>query len=1149
MARSVLPTSASRGNVLFLLLLVASFLVLPTSASAVSDSLILRPDAGDNPIGTTHTLTATVTDGGAPVANVQVGFFGQPGSVNFVFCQETNDFFTVTGANGQAVCTYAGSNGGTDTILAFADTNSNRSFDTGEPSDTATKRWRTPPATRLTLTPAAETNIVDTEQCVEAQADNDTGPAGDQTVSFTVTGANPQAAEVVTNASGFARFCYTGTDAGLDTITAFVDSNDNNTRDASEPRETATKRWLATQPAITLEQPPGDNPIGTTHTLTATVTDGGAPVANVQVGFFGQPGSVNFVFCQETNDFFTVTGANGQAVCTYAGSNGGTDTILAFADTNSNRSFDTGEPSDTATKRWRTPPATRLTLTPAAETNIVDTEQCVEAQADNDTGPAGDQTVSFTVTGANPQAAEVVTNASGFARFCYTGTDAGLDTITAFVDSNDNNTRDASEPRETATKRWLATQPAITLEQPPGDNPIGTTHTLTATVTDGGAPVANVQVGFFGQPGSVNFVFCQETNDFFTVTGANGQAVCTYAGSNGGTDTILAFADTNSNRSFDTGEPSDTATKRWRTPPATRLTLTPAAETNIVDTEQCVEAQADNDTGPAGDQTVSFTVTGANPQAAEVVTNASGFARFCYTGTDAGLDTITAFVDSNDNNTRDASEPRETATKRWLATQPAITLEQPPGDNPIGTTHTLTATVTDGGAPVANVQVGFFGQPGSVNFVFCQETNDFFTVTGANGQAVCTYAGSNGGTDTILAFADTNSNRSFDTGEPSDTATKTWTDNVPATSLSLTPPAATNVVDVQHCVTAVARLESGNPAPNKPVRFTVTGANPEAETDLTTDSGGATQFCYTGTSAGLDSITAFVDNDRDGQRDPSEPQTTATKRWLAQPPDSLVLTPPNATNPTNTQHILVATVTDGGNPIPNVKVVFQIRDTSQSDNKLTDADGKATFSYSRSFEGTDTIDAFADTNGNGTRDPDEPLGTATKQWTVQPPSLLILTQPSATNPINTEHCVTATVSDATGRLQGNRTVRFSVSGVNGPMGGAATTDFAGTVRFCYTGTLPGDDTISAFADTNNDQTQDVGEPGDTVTKTWTGAALTIADASVTEGDSGQTESSFTVTLSSAATEDVTVELRDRRRHRYRPGRLHRPNGHTHDPGR
>ena len=319
MARSVLPTSASTGKVLFLALLVSSFLALPTPATALSDSLILTPDAGDNPIGTTHKLTATVTEGGAPVANVQVGFFGQSGSVNLVICQETNDFFTVTGANGQAVCTYRGSCGGTDTILAFADTNSNRSFDTGEPSDTATKRWRTTPATKLTLTPTAETNIVGTEQCVDAQADNDTGPAGGQTVSFTVTGANPQATEVVTNASGFAQFCYTGDNAGLDTITAFVDSNDNNTRDASEPQATATKRWLATQPAITLEPPTADNPIGTTHTLTARVTEGGAPVANVQVGFFGQSGSVNCVICQETNNFFTVTEANGQAVCTYTG--------------------------------------------------------------------------------------------------------------------------------------------------------------------------------------------------------------------------------------------------------------------------------------------------------------------------------------------------------------------------------------------------------------------------------------------------------------------------------------------------------------------------------------------------------------------------------------------------------------------------------------------------------------------------------------------------------------------------------------------------------------------------------------------------------------------------------------------------------------
>ena len=140
------------------------------------------------------------------------------------------------------------------------------------------------------------------------------------------------------------------------------------------------------------------------------------------------------------------------------------------------------------------------------------------------------------------------------------------------------------------------------------------------------------------------------------------------------------------------------------------------------------------------------------------------------------VDTITAFVDSNDNNTRDPSEPQQTATKRWLGTQPTIALAPETGQNPIDTTHTLTATVTDGGAPVAGVSVGFYVNPG-VNGIVCAETGGFdgFVVTNASGEAVCTYTGFAGGTDTINAYADTNSDRFPTTGEPSDTATKTWT--------------------------------------------------------------------------------------------------------------------------------------------------------------------------------------------------------------------------------------------------------------------------------------------------------------------------------------------------------------------------------------
>ena len=56
------------------------------------------------------------------------------------------------------------------------------------------------------------------------------------------------------------------------------------------------------------------------------------------------------------------------------------------------------------------------------------------------------------------------------------------------------------------------------------------------------------------------------------------------------------------------------------------------------------------------------------------------------------------------------------------------------------------------------------------------------------------------------------------------------------------------------------------------------------------------------------------------------------------------------------------------------------------------------------------------------------------------------------------------------------TVSFSVSGAN-TAGGSDETDTAGEASFCYTGTVAGLDTITAFADTNGDGDQDLGEPG------------------------------------------------------------------------
>jgi hypothetical protein len=113
-----------------------------------------------------------------------------------------------------------------------------------------------------------------------------------------------------------------------------------------------------------------------------------------------------------------------------------------------------------------------------------------------------------------------------------------------------------------------------------------------------------------------------------------------------------------------------------------------------------------------------------------------------------------------------------------------------------------------------------------------------------------------------------------------------------------------------------------------------------------------------------------------------------------------------------------------------------------------------------------------------------------------PPFMLDLQPPAATNPVGTQHCVTATVTDASGQPVPGITVVFNTEGAseadqNPPdEDGSATTNAQGVATFCYTGPdLPGNDVITAFADTNNDGMQGLpppagNEPFDTATKAW-----------------------------------------------------------------
>jgi hypothetical protein len=204
------------------------------------------------------------------------------------------------------------------------------------------------------------------------------------------------------------------------------------------------------------------------------------------------------------------------------------------------------------------------------------------------------------------------------------------------------------------------------------------------------------------------------------------------------------------------------------------------------------------------------------------------------------------------------------------------------------------------------------------------------------------------------------------------------------------------------------------------------------------------------------------------------------------PPAQITLSPKTDVNVVGNQHCVTATVTNAiGNPKKDIQVVFSASGANTAGaTGTTDANGEATFCYTGTVAGLDAIKAFADANKNGVQDADEPSDSAAKTWLPGPPATLVLAPKTATNTVDSQHCVTATVKDQFGNATPAITVRFSVSG-SVTTSGSAPTNASGQATFCYTGPpLAGSDAIKAYADTNNNNVQDPGEPGDDAAKTW-----------------------------------------------------------------
>lgn len=141
--------------------------ILARGEQLIALGLSLTPAQATNPVGTTHTVTATLRDAtGAPVGDTLIGFkitagpnTGAAGGCNPADCH--------TLADGTVTFTYTDAGGaGDDSILAFVDANANGTPDVGEAQSSALKKWSaavdtptptgTPPPT-LTPAPGCQT--------------------------------------------------------------------------------------------------------------------------------------------------------------------------------------------------------------------------------------------------------------------------------------------------------------------------------------------------------------------------------------------------------------------------------------------------------------------------------------------------------------------------------------------------------------------------------------------------------------------------------------------------------------------------------------------------------------------------------------------------------------------------------------------------------------------------------------------------------------------------------------------------------------------------------------------------------------------------------------------------------------------------------
>ena len=623
--------------------------------------------------------------------------------------------------------------------------------------------------------------------------------------------------------------------------------------------------------------------------------------------------------------------------------------------------------------------------------------------------------VTFSVNGANApgsthcpnQPNSTTTDSNGNIGFCYVGANVGTDTIQASATNSFGTT--VTSPSVSVS--WTKLNGAHLTLSPPtrGPYPINTTTELiTATVTDGSATPNAIQgiTVHFGVSG-VN----SRSSSPDPTTGGNGQATYSYQGGNGiGSDTVVATA----TDGVTTITASNSTSVTWT---GGSLTLGPST-TGPVATNTSVTVTAvyvDANLAPVRNAAILFSITGPNAgwcsaHSCGATTDTNGTYNFSYQGTVAGTDTLQVSAGNG-------QVVSNTVTVTWISfTNGTLTLTPPnAGPNVTGSSQTMTATLMTTGAtpqPISGATITFtFSGPNAPDCT----TTPCTATTGGTGVATFAVTGTQVGADTVVA---TTTNGTLQL--VSNPATIAWTSlNNPALSLSTATPNLP--VNSTASVTATLTQSGGASVVGLPVRFRVTGANPQ-EGSVVTTTGGSATFTYTGIYGGNDTVVATLG---DGQKEVQS--NTVTIGWSVPLSSASLIIDPTLAGPNalNTAQQVRATVKDsGGKPLVGVAVHFAVSGansgSSASDPK-TDGAGVAFYTYSGAQIGTDTVTA---TVANTSL-----VATATVRWSQLVGARLSLSPivagpllPNATTPPS--QTVTAKLVDRQGNPIANKTLRL-----------------------------------------------------------------------------------------------------------------------------